>query len=100
MHRALPQVNNSSGVPGLRLRVRRTRTGLLRTFIAVSWQERGPDGRPRRAGTDIPTEQGPLRAVERAMRLRMRNAGVRFDVSPRSVWHRLVRALNEQETTP
>lgn len=94
--RAKRQVNNTSGVPGMRLRVRHTRTKLLRTFIAVSWNERDEHGQPRRAGTDIPTEQGPLRAVERAMRLRQRHAGDTYTAGPRAIWHRLVQATNSR----
>ena len=91
--RQKPQVNSTSGIPGLRLRVRTTRTGLLRTFIEVQWNERG-----RRTGTSIPVERdGPVHATQRAMWLRRRHAGAEFDASPLAVWRRLVRGANRSE---
>lgn len=77
--------NNTSSVPCIRLRVRRTRTGLLRKFIDVTWREAG-----RRNGTSFPADVAPVLATERAMRQRelVLGRGL-FTESPRTIWRRL-----------
>lgn len=77
--------NNTSSVPCIRLRLRRTRTGLLRRFIDVIWRETG-----RRNGTSYPATTDPLGATERAMRRREEALGrPLFTETPRAIWLRL-----------
>lgn len=71
--------NNTSRVPGLRLRRRK---GAL--YVEASWYIHTPD--PVRAGTSFPAERAPLRAVERAMRRREQETGTLYDMSPRKAW--------------
>jgi hypothetical protein len=68
--------NNTSGVPGLRLR---RRNGTL--FVDATWYIYTPQ--PVRAGTSYPADRAPLRATESAMRRREKETGVRYDMSPR-----------------
>lgn len=80
------QRNNTSGLPGLRLRHRCTRTGLLRFFIEVSWQENA-----RRAGTSIPVAPDKyLTGTARALAARQAHAGDVRRISLRSAWSLLV----------
>jgi hypothetical protein len=81
------QANNTSGIPGLRLRHRFTRTGLVRFFIEVTWV----DG--KRRGTSIPVPvDGYMTATLRAIALRQQRAGVEIDLSARTAWARLSRS--------
>jgi hypothetical protein len=78
--------NNTSSVPCIRLRVRRTRTGLLRKFIDVTWRGRGMP----RGGTSFPADVAPVLATERAMARREEALGCTlFTESPRTIWRRL-----------
>lgn len=81
--RAIPQRNNTSGIPGLRLRHRYTRTGLLRWFIEVSWQRPGA----KRAGTSIPVRPDDyLKATLRALIIRKTHGGHVEHLSARRAW--------------
>lgn len=81
------QRNNTSGLVGLRLRHRSTRTGLRRYFIEVSWQDHG-----RRAGTSIPVSQHNYwTAAARALAIHSRATGAFQGVNFVDAWTLLVR---------
>lgn len=77
--------SNSSGVPGLRLAVRRGHQ-----VVDVTWNER--DGR-RCCTSYLVATAGPLQAVERAMKRRQRATRCRYDITPRQAWERLKRGV-------
>jgi hypothetical protein len=76
--------NNTSGVPGIRLRERRTRTGMRRLWLDVTWYRSG-----RRCATSFGADRSPLNAVSRALALRERCTGVPSTLSARQAWARI-----------
>lgn len=86
------QSNNTSGLVGLRLRHRFTRTGLRRYFIEVSWQGR----RGRRMGTSFPVAPDNFMFnTARAMVKHMTSTGVNQGFEPDRVWAMLVRGYKK-----
>lgn len=77
--------NNTSGVPGLRLNVSR---GHL--VIDVHYYKYDPSLTRHRKSTTVAISRDPLRAVERALRIREENTGARYDVAYGEAWARLI----------
>lgn len=84
------QRNNSSGVPGIRLR---RRAGHL--FVVVDWTKDG-----LRGATEYPVKDRPLLAVRRALERRRRAVGADywrdFRLTPMGVWRRISRAIKNR----
>jgi hypothetical protein len=73
--------NNTSRVPGLRLR---RRNGVL--FVDwAAWVYVGGCER-KRASNSFPADRAPVRATERAMAERAQATGVPYQMSPRRAW--------------
>lgn len=79
------QRNNSSGLPGIRLR---QRNGDL--FVVVDWTKDG-----RRGATEYPVKDRPLLAVRRAIQRRYKEVRASykrdFGLSVSGVWRRIKR---------
>lgn len=77
------QANNTSGVPGVRLNVRKGHR-----VIDVTWCR--PDG--SRTGTSYLCDQRPIEAMARALARREAEAGITLGISPRQAWLRVSKA--------
>lgn len=83
--------NNTSGVIGLRLHLKRPQRGRPTWRVQASW---------RRRGTLCSTEfsvaaHGPIKATELAIQARERGSGVAVGMTARSAWLRLQAARRE-----